>query len=80
VLKFFAFCDIFLSSFAKQLKGYFMTQFNIFIIRAVFGAVFAIILTRMFYGKVEIVYVALLAVFLVGMAYVLEYFRKKRKG
>lgn len=56
-----------------------MAQFNIFIIRAVFGAVFAVVLTRMFYGKIEIVYVAGLAVFLVGMAYVLEYFRKKRK-
>jgi hypothetical protein len=53
-----------------------VTQFSIFIIRAVFGAVFAVVLTRMFYGKVEIVYVAGLAVFLVGMAYVLEYFRK----
>jgi uncharacterized membrane protein HdeD (DUF308 family) len=57
-----------------------MTQFNKFIIRAVFGAVFAVVLTRMFYGKVAIVYVAGLAVFLVGMAYVMEYFRKKRKG
>jgi uncharacterized membrane protein HdeD (DUF308 family) len=57
-----------------------VTQFNIFIIRAVFGAVFAVVLTRMFYGKVEIVYVAGLAVFLVGMAYVLEYFRKRRKN
>ena len=56
-----------------------MTQFNIFIIRAVFGAVFAVILTRMFYGKVAIVYVVGLAVFLVGMAYVMEYFRKKRE-
>ncbi len=56
-----------------------MTQFNIFIIRSVFGAVFAVVLTRIFYGKIEIVYVAGLAIFLVGMAYVLEYFRKKRK-
>jgi uncharacterized membrane protein HdeD (DUF308 family) len=56
-----------------------VTQFNIFIIRAVFGAVFAVVLTRMFYGKVEIVYVAGLAVFLVGMAYIIEYFRKKRE-
>ncbi|MBW2054760.1 MAG: hypothetical protein JRI29_03515 [Deltaproteobacteria bacterium] len=62
-----------------MLKGYSVAQFNIFIIRAVFGAVFAVVLTRMFYGKIEIVYVAGLAVFLVGMAYVLEYFRKKRK-
>jgi uncharacterized membrane protein HdeD (DUF308 family) len=36
-------------------------------------------LTRIFYGKVEIIYVAGLAVFLVGMAYVMEYFRKKRE-
>jgi uncharacterized membrane protein HdeD (DUF308 family) len=57
-----------------------VTQFNIFIIRAVFGTVFAVVLTRMFYGKVEIVYVAGLAVFLVGMAYVLEYFRKRKKN
>jgi hypothetical protein len=56
-----------------------VTQFNIFIIRSVFGAVFAVVLTRIFYGKIEIVYVAGLAIFLVGMAYVLEYFRKKRK-
>jgi len=55
-----------------------VTQFNIFIIRAVIGAVVAVVLTRMFYGKIEIVYVAVLAVFLVGMAYVMEYFRKKR--
>ena len=57
-----------------------VNQFNIFIIRAVFGAVFAVVLTRMFYGKVAIVYVVGLAVFLVGMAYIMEYFRKKRKG
>jgi uncharacterized membrane protein HdeD (DUF308 family) len=57
-----------------------MTQFNIFIIRAVLGAVVAVVLTRMFYGRVEIVYVVGLAVFLVGMAYLMEYFRKKRKG
>jgi uncharacterized membrane protein HdeD (DUF308 family) len=56
-----------------------MTQFQIFIIRAVIGAVVAVVLTRMFYGKVAIIYVAGLAVFLVGMAYVMEYFRKKRE-
>ena len=55
-----------------------MTQFNIFFIRAVIGTVVAVVLTRMFYGKIEIVYVAGLAVFLVGMAYIMEYFRKKR--
>jgi len=69
---------VFQAGLLKKLKGYSVTQFNIFIIRAVIGAVVAVVLTRMFYGKVEIVYVAGLAVFLVGMAYVMEYFRKKR--
>jgi len=65
--------------FLPILIGYSVNQFNIFIIRAVFGAVFAVVLTRMFYGKVETVYVVGLAIFLVGMAYVMEYFRKKRR-
>jgi Flp pilus assembly protein TadB len=56
-----------------------MTPFQIFIIRAIFGAGFAVLLIRIFYGKVQIVYAAGLAVFLVGMAYVMEYFRKKRQ-
>jgi hypothetical protein len=55
-----------------------MNKFHVFIVRAVFGAVFAVVLTRMFYEKVEIVYVAGLGIFLVGMAYVLEYFRKRK--
>ena len=40
----------------------------------------AVLLVRIFYGRVQIVYVAGLAVFMVGMAYVLEYFRKKREN
>ncbi len=60
-------------------QGYSMTAFQIFIIRAIFGAGFSVLLIRIFYGKVQIVYAAGLAVFLVGMAYVMEYFRKKRE-
>jgi hypothetical protein len=37
-----------------------------------------VFLTRFFYGKVEITYVAGLGIFLVGMAYVLEYFRTRK--
>ncbi len=55
-----------------------MTKFHIFVFRAVLGAVFAVFLTRFFYSKVDINYVVGLAIFLVGMAYVLEYFRKRR--
>ena len=55
-----------------------MVKFNIFIVRAVFGAVFAVFLTRFFYGKVDIIYVAGLGIFLVWMAYILEYFRTRK--
>ena len=55
-----------------------MNKFHIFIIRAVFGAVFAVFLTRFFYSEVNVIYVAGLGIFLVGMAYVMEYFRKRK--
>ena len=55
-----------------------MNKFHIFILRAVFGAVFAVFLTRFFYREVNVIYVAGLGIFLVGMAYVLEYFRKRK--
>jgi len=56
-----------------------MNRFNIFIMRAVLGAFFAVIITRFFYGRVEPLYVAGLAIFLTGMSYLTEYFRNKRK-
>jgi len=37
-------------------------------------------LTRFFFGRIEIVYVVGLAIFLVGMAYVSEYFRNRPKS
>jgi uncharacterized membrane protein HdeD (DUF308 family) len=40
----------------------------------------AVLLVRIFYGKVQVVYAIGLAVFMVGMAYVMEYFRKKREN
>jgi hypothetical protein len=57
-----------------------VTKFHIFVIRAVLGVVFAVFMTRFFYGKVNIIYVVGLAIFLVGMAYVLEYFRKRKSS
>ena len=57
-----------------------MTPFQIFIIRLIVGAAFAVLVVRIFYGKVEVVYAAGLTIFMVGMAYVLEYFRKKREN
>ncbi|MBC2713078.1 MAG: hypothetical protein HGJ94_19425 [Desulfosarcina sp.] len=56
-----------------------MTRFHVFIIRAILGAVFAVILSRMFYPGVNIVYVAGLGFILVGLAYFAEYLRNRKK-
>ncbi|MBR9987899.1 MAG: hypothetical protein KFF68_18505 [Desulfosarcina sp.] len=56
-----------------------MTQFHIFIIRAILGAGFAVILSRMFYPDVNIIYVAGLGIILVGLAYFAEYLRTRKR-
>jgi hypothetical protein len=56
-----------------------LTQFHIFIIRAILGAVFAVILSRMFYPEANAIYVAGLGVILVGLAYFAEYLRNRKK-
>jgi len=56
-----------------------MNPFILFFIRAVLGVAIAVLITRMFRGSAGTEYVAGLAIILVGLAYVLEYFRK-RKG
>lgn len=53
--------------------------FITFFIRAILGVAIAILITRMFRGSASIEYVLGLAVILVGLAYVFEFFRK-RKG
>lgn len=54
-----------------------MNRFYIFLIRAVLGAVFAVMLSRFFYPDARLSYVVGLGVFLVGMAYLFEYIRIK---
>jgi uncharacterized membrane protein YcaP (DUF421 family) len=56
-----------------------VNQLTIFVIRAVVGLAFAAIVTRMFYGRINPIYVVGLAVILVGLAYFAEYLRKRRK-
>jgi hypothetical protein len=56
-----------------------MNQFQIFVIRAIVGLVFAVVVTRMFYGRINPLYVAGLAIILVGLAYFAEYLRKRKK-
>lgn len=55
-----------------------VNELAIFIIRAIFGGVFALIITRMFRPSAEPVYVAGLGIILVGLAYGLEYYRKRK--
>ncbi|MGD9139783.1 MAG: hypothetical protein PVH42_23680 [Desulfobacterales bacterium] len=55
-----------------------MNQFQIFIIRAIIGAVIAVILTRAFTGKIHIPYIVGLAIIMVGLAYFSEYLRHRR--
>ncbi len=55
-----------------------MTKLYIFILRAFLGVVFAVIVTRMFYGDVHIIKVAGLAVILVGLAYFAEFLRHRK--
>jgi len=62
----------------STLKDCIMTRFYIFILRAVLGAAFAVILTRMFYPQAPMSYTVGIWGFLVGMAYVFEYFRAKK--
>lgn len=55
-----------------------MSRFNVFVIRAILGAVFAVLLMRFFHPEMPIVYVALLAILLVALAYLMEYLRKRK--
>ena len=56
-----------------------MTQFQIFIIRALMGLGMAVVLTRMFRHNSDPVYIVGLATILVGLAYAMEYLRKRKK-
>ncbi|MFC1814113.1 hypothetical protein ACFL03_15625 [Thermodesulfobacteriota bacterium] len=55
-----------------------MNQIQIFIIRAFLGVIGAIILSRIFFGNIDRVYVTGLAIILVGLAYFSEYLRNRR--
>jgi len=48
------------------------------VMRVILGVFFAVMLTRFFYGSVNPAWVAGLAVFLIGMSYVTEFFRNRK--
>jgi len=56
-----------------------MNRFNIFIMRAILAAFFSVVITRFFYGRVALLYVVGLTIFLMGMSYVTEYYRSKKQ-
>jgi NhaP-type Na+/H+ or K+/H+ antiporter len=55
-----------------------LNQFQMFFIRAIIGLFVAVIITRMFTGRIHIPYIAGLAIILVGLAYFSEYLRQRR--
>jgi hypothetical protein len=55
-----------------------VNRFYVFLIRAVLGAALAVILMRFFFPGANPVLVAGLGFFMVGMAYVTEYFRNRK--
>ena len=56
----------------------YLNQFQIFFIRAIIGAFIAVVITRIFTGRIYIPYVVGLAIIMVGLAYFSEYLRQRR--
>ncbi|MBF0101225.1 MAG: hypothetical protein HQK77_09995 [Desulfobacterales bacterium] len=56
-----------------------MNTYQIFIIRLVLGITFSILLTRIFFQDTTILFVSILAGFMVVMAYFLERIKKNKK-
>ena len=56
-----------------------MARFQIFVIRAILGIVFGVILSRFFYPEAPLVFVIGLVLVLVGLAYFTEYLRNRKK-
>ncbi len=60
-------------------RGNLLTPFYIFLIRVAMGILFAILATRLFYPQAGVVKVIVVAAVLVGMAYIFEGYRKRKK-
>ena len=56
----------------------YLNQFQIFFIRAIIGAFIAVVITRIFTGRIYIPYVVGLAIIMVGLAYFSEYLRNRK--
>jgi hypothetical protein len=56
-----------------------MNRFFVFVIRVILGGIFGVILIRLFYPQAGILWIICAAAALVGLAYITEYFRMKRR-
>lgn len=56
-----------------------MTGWQIFIIRAIMGVVFGVILSRFFYPDAPLIFIICLCIILVGLAYLTQYLRQRKK-
>jgi hypothetical protein len=52
---------------------------QVFIIRAVMGVIFGIVLSRFFYPNAPLIFIIGLCIILVGLAYLSEYLRGRKK-
>jgi tryptophan-rich sensory protein len=59
--------------------GKLLTPFYIFLIRAILGILFAVLATRLFYPEAGVIRIMVVAAILVGMAYIFESYRKRKK-
>jgi len=55
-----------------------LNQFQMFIIRGIIGLFVAVVITKMFTGRIHIPYIVGLAIIMVGLAYFSEYLRQRR--
>jgi len=57
-----------------------MPQLTVFVIRAVVGLGFAVLLIRFFYPQAGVPHILGLAIFMIGMAYITEAWRHRKKN
>ena len=56
-----------------------MPKYQIFIIRIIIAGVFAVFISRFYFKDINVFGVGGLLIFFVGMAYILEHFRNKKR-
>lgn len=56
-----------------------MFSFQVFVLRAILGLAFAVVIARAFYPQTELAKVIGLGIIIVGLAYFAEYLRKRRR-